>query len=147
MSDGIDHINIYSKGQTELGRGLSNFSGHRVFTTDGTFASIEGYWYWLNTHHPRRDELCTLIGWAAKALGRELRANDWNPDGAFKLKVAMAMLSKLILHPELYALFRASTLPFRHYYVYGGKVNEPSDGRWIVNTWEFMRRLVREDSP
>jgi hypothetical protein len=42
--DGITHINIYSKGKTELGRWLSNFTYHPIETEDGKFDSVEGYW-------------------------------------------------------------------------------------------------------
>ena len=45
-TDGIDHINIYSKGKTSLGRWLSNFAKSPIETEDGHFDSIEGYWYW-----------------------------------------------------------------------------------------------------
>ena len=143
--DGVDHINIYSKGETELGRFLSNFSGHKVITNDGEFASIEGYWYWLNAQGSQREVLRKAAGWEAKKIGRELRAADWGKDNLFKMKIAHAMLSKLILHPEIFKLFQESTLPFRHYYVYGGKINEPREGRWIVNLWEYLRKMAKDN--
>jgi len=43
MSDGVTHINIYSKGKTSLDRALSNFAHTPIETVDGKFASIEGY--------------------------------------------------------------------------------------------------------
>ena len=43
QNDGVDHINIYSKGLTELGRFLSNFEHILITTEDGDFNSIEGY--------------------------------------------------------------------------------------------------------
>jgi hypothetical protein len=48
--DGIDHINIYSRGKTEVGRQLSNFA-HTPFTHKdyGYFNSVEGLWYYLIT--------------------------------------------------------------------------------------------------
>ena len=48
--DGITHINICSKGKTELGRLLSNFA-HTPFWLQGAgrFESVEGYWFWLGT--------------------------------------------------------------------------------------------------
>jgi hypothetical protein len=39
--DGIDHINVYSKGKTPLSRFLSNFAEADLETEDGNFASIE----------------------------------------------------------------------------------------------------------
>jgi len=147
--DGFEWINIYSKGATELGRALSNFSSHKVITIDGTFASIEGYWYWLavSPDEPRRGELKEAVGWQAKALGRELRGVDWVKGGDtaadFRLRIAVAMTTKLILHPSIRYRLAESVLPFRHYYVYGGKVVEPKEGHWIVALWEHLRQLVK----
>lgn len=103
--DGVDHINIYSKGKTSLGRFLSNFAQADIETEDGNFASIEGYWYWLicpSTIDPNckecdgngvtvlgsgqqtyfgscnvcsRDYLKELFGKEAKTYGRELQHN------------------------------------------------------------------------
>lgn len=48
--DGVTHINIYSKGKTELGRWLTNFSyspfNHPEY---GKFLSMEGFWCWVST--------------------------------------------------------------------------------------------------
>ena len=147
MGDGIDHINIYSKGETQLGRQLSNFANLAVKTVDGNFASLEGYWYWLSVDekHPDRASLRLAAGWEAKSKGREMRGQDWGmgDQGVFRLRIMHAMLGKLVLHPTLYAQFKESTLPFRHYYVYGTKVIEPASGQWIVDTWEFARKMVK----
>ena len=144
MTDGVDHINIYSKSATELGRALSNFSDHGVTTLDGEFASIEGYWYWLTCpHHECRDRLRYLVGWEAKAAGREMRGADWNGDPTFKLRIINAMVAKLILHDKILTPFRESVLPFRHYYVYGNKQIEPKEGAWIIETWECLRKVVK----
>lgn len=145
--DGVLHINVYSQGKTELGRALSNFSALGVKTVDGNFASLEGYWYWLSVDpkNLRRNELRLATGFEAKRLGRELRAPDWGPidQGVFKLRIASAMLGKLALHPTLYQQFKDSTLPFRHYYVYADKIVEPHSGQWIVDTWEWARKLIK----
>lgn len=146
MTDGVDHINIYSKGATELGRALSNFADLPVQTLDGPFHSIEGYWYWLSIPPgtPRREELRLASRWHAKGLGRELRGADWVADPAFKLRIIVAMAAKLILHPDVRDQLAQSTLPFRHYYVYDDKVVEPKEGGWIIDTWEHLRRVLRE---
>ncbi len=143
MTDGSDHINIYSKGATSLGRALSNFAATNVITIDGEFASIEGYWYWLGCSHARREELRRVSGWQAKALGRELRSPDWIHEPDFKLRIINAMVAKLILHPSLHDELKASTLPFRHYYVYGDKIVEPKEGAWIMEAWEYLRSVVK----
>ena len=44
--DGMTHINVYSKGKTEIGRWLSNFAYSPIdLGNEGYFSSIEGYWY------------------------------------------------------------------------------------------------------
>lgn len=66
--DGVTHINIYSKGKTEIGRWASNFQYAPIVIDDGHFDSVEGYFYWLGT---RNAQLRFLSGFAAKKLGRE----------------------------------------------------------------------------
>ena len=70
-TDGIDHINIYSKGKTELGRLLTNFA-HTPFTfpLHGAFSSVEAFWYYAKTGflHP---QLKPLYGFRAKEEGKK----------------------------------------------------------------------------
>lgn len=110
-TDGVDHINIYSKGKTEIGRKLSNFALFPFTCEDGKFNSIEGYWYWLSC---KDDRLRQLHGFAAKKLGRELRAPDYVKDESFKQSIIKATQIKLdAIKNELINL----NLPLRHYYV------------------------------
>src|SRR5882724_14111 len=94
-NDGIDHINIYSKGATELGRALSNFAHSPVKLKDGNFASLEGYWYWLLSNKDAKAEILRkLYGWEAKKAGRELKIPDYpdyNTSLEFKEKFKEAM--------------------------------------------------------
>jgi hypothetical protein len=139
--DGIDHINIYSKGKTELGKYLSNFTYAPIKTIDGDFASIEAYWYWLNCTHPDRNILKPLYGWEAKQKGRELRGADWNESEEFKTKICEAIRIKI--HSYMKDWLADSTLPFKHYYVYSGKAVEPEDGKWILEFIEAEREKLK----
>ena len=139
--DGITHTNIYSKGKTELGRFLSNFTYFPFTCEDGDFNSVEGYWYWLSTGD---DRLRKLDGWEAKKLGRELRGEDWNDSDEFKRKITAAIKIKLD-----YAKNELSTIrfPLKHYYVFRkcGReieeiVNEPFSGRWII---EYIESYIK----
>lgn len=139
--DGVKHINIYSKGKTKLGKFLSNFTKAPFdHPEDGKFNSIEGYWYWLSA---KDDTLRSTYGFQAKARGRELGGKDWIDTDEFKRKIKMAIRHKLHANPEMRTEFKASTLPFMHYYVYGGKVVEPKEGAWLI---EFFRQLRDEDT-
>ncbi len=136
-NDGRTHINVYSKGQTALGRFLSNFAKAPIETVDGSFDSIEGYWYWLSC---RDDRLRTLSGTAAKKLGRDLRADDWRSDEEFQGKICDAIQLKLERYPEYLEELRASDLPLDHYYVYFDTLKRPSSGKWVLHTLERLRQ-------
>ena len=106
--DGIDHINIYSKGKTLIGRQLSNFAEIPFdHPKHGKFMSVEGYWYWLSC---KDDILRKLSGFKAKEYGREIGANDWCDNLEFKENIKLAIKSKLEQNPQTFKDFYDSTL-------------------------------------
>lgn len=144
--DGISHINVYSKGRTNLGQFLSNFADCWVQTDDGPFRTIEGYWYWLslNTDTIGRDELRDVSGARAKQLGRQMRSPDWNKDPAFQNKILKAIAIKVLSSEEWSNELRESTLPLVHYYVLGnGQIMELKEGLWILNFLEHLRAELK----
>ena len=147
--DGKDHINVYSKGRTEVGRLLSNFA-HTPFEhpTDGRFESVEGYWYWLLSKHEDRDRLRRLHGFLAKQVGREQRAPDdpQHTDQAFREKIYYAFEAKLKGNPELARMLKDSTLPFKHYYAYEKRIVTLPQHDWVLVYWDRLRYdLQNED--
>lgn len=142
--DGVSHINIYSKGKTELGRYLTNFSDCYIHTEDGYFQTVEGYWYWLACGD---DRLRNTDGWGSKKLGRELRAPDWPKTPDFEKKIMKAIMLKMQKPEVIQLLIESGTKPFYHYYVYGEKVVMVKDGLWMINLiTEFRDELVRSKS-
>lgn len=139
--DGIDHINIYSKGKTALGQWLSNFAKDIFMCDDGEFYSIEGYWYWLGCTHKDKDKLKYLYGYMAKRVGRELGAKDWQDTEEFKIKIKTAMEIKLYGNVKKLKIFKESELPFKHYYVHNGKVVDVPENQWVLDHWEYLRGL------
>lgn len=131
--DGITHLNIYSKGKTELGRWLTNFAYSPIITEDGHFASIEGYWYWLGCGN---DKLRKLYGYLAKKVGRESGSKVYIEDEEFKRKIKSAILIKLCTYPDKLQELYETDLQLAHYYNYGGKIIEPKNAKWIT---EFIR--------
>lgn len=125
--DGVTHVNIYSKGATELGKMLSNFYKFPIMTKDGKFMSVEGYWYWLaiSETHPRREEFRKLYGYNAKKLGqeilKEISADERRWEENFEEKILLAIWYKFKRNTHLITE-DLKTLPFEHYYNYGGKV-------------------------
>jgi hypothetical protein len=142
-TDGIDHINIYSKAKTKLGRALSNFSEigflHPKY---GKFVSMEGYWYWLATGKTE-NRLRNLSGYAAKELGRKLPRVEC--DG-FEADVKKGLLLRVEQNPVLAEAMKKCTLPFSHYYSYGNDLNPKiiadDKNKWIVDYIELIREYL-----
>lgn len=143
INDGIDHINIYSKGQTKLGIFLSNFTTAPIKTKDGIFNSIEGYWYWLGSDKPEREALRKLSGFAAKQFGRDIRAKDWQDSNDFKNKILEAIQIKIEGYPKYKELFLENELPLTHYYVYGDKVVDVPNAQWILDGIEEIKNRLK----
>lgn len=141
LEDGITHINIYSKAKTELGRMLSNFARTPItIDEDGSFESIEGYWYWLSC---KDDRLRTKHGYKAKKLGKKLRGDIWNDTLEFKKKIKRALDIKIYTHKKIENALTNSSLPLDHYYVRKGKFVGIPQGRWIISHFESLRTFLQ----
>lgn len=142
--DGKEHINIYSQGNTKLGKQLSNFYHSPIkIPSEGTFASIEAYWYWLLSYKDdEAEELKSLSGFEAKKLGRELLRPEHKlirQKESFKNKILKATLLKIKSYPKIYRKLVNSSLPFEHYYTYESKVVEPNNCQWLIDGIEKIR--------
>lgn len=142
QNDGYDHINVYSRGATKLGRFLSNFAQCDLETEDGKFNSVEGYWYWLGTEHPDKDKLRQLHGFEAKKVGRELRGQDWVGGIEFQTKILTAIKYKVDQNYEMKVLLKCNKLPLAHYYVTRGKVIPVVNGQWILDGIEGIKKQL-----
>jgi len=140
MMDGQNHINIYSKAVTELGRYLTNFAASPILTVDGQFMAIEGYWYWLGT---RNDTLRTLYGFKAKQFGKPLPRMVHLTEAEFQFKIREACWIKIHSNTKYLDLFTASTAPFAHYYVFGGTKVHDAGYKWLVSMWEDFRVFIK----
>lgn len=116
LTEGVDHINVYSKSKTEVGKLLSNFA-HTPFELDGAgqFASIEAYWYWLKTGS-KHEQLRNLHGFKAKEIGQKL---DPEYVDGFDDFIDKAIEAKIMQNPSILTMLQTCTLPFMHYYTYG----------------------------
>jgi predicted NAD-dependent protein-ADP-ribosyltransferase YbiA (DUF1768 family) len=142
-NDGIDHINIYSKGKTLLGKFMSNMKSFPM-TIDGlNFDSIECYWYWLSTGE-KYDNLRTMSSFAAKAFGKNLPKVQRDD---FEALIKRALRLKVVLaRPAFEKDLKESTLPFAHYYTFGENPPVVRDAgfKWIVEEWEKIRKELKE---
>lgn len=132
--DGITHINVYSQGRTALGRFLSNWAHAEIVTVDGTFQSVEGYWYWLGK---RDDKLRNMHGYEAKKFGKSLREVTALDPTEFKTRIKKAINYK-VTRSAFLKEFASSTLPFDHYYVFNG-IPKNAGYQWIVEHLETIR--------
>ncbi len=135
--DGITHINIYSKGKTEIGRFLSNFYPCSIKTIDGWFSSVEGYWYWMGIrNHPDADNIRGMNGFKAKEFGEYIKPSI-QPfyDKDFEKKILRAIYYKCAKNNDLIVKNKGLlALPLEHYYVYGDKiVNVKKRYSWLID--------------
>lgn len=142
--DGITHINIYSQSNTELGRMLSNFHHFNIVTVDGEFSSVEGYWYWLGIEDCKEKEvLRKAYGYRAKKIGNELK-KKFKPriDDDFENKIMKAIWYKARRNMDLFD-DDIATLPFEHYYNFGGKIVDVKDKyTWMIDGINRMRDYI-----
>lgn len=144
--DGVDHINIYSKGRTELGKLLSNFWALGfLHPLHGYFVSMEGFYYYVSTGF-KHEELKKLFGYRAKINGRE-KERIYCED--FEVIVREGLNLKVEQNPELKKLLKESSLPFKHYYVYGKdpyKVIEVKGHDWLIDGYTSIREKLKSES-
>lgn len=157
--DGITHINVYSKGHTDLGKLLTNFClSPFTHTQHGDFTSVEGYWYWrslmntalLNDIEPLRK----LHGFKAKEYGKNIRKKlesqsiTINQDDNFKDDILEAIRCKLRQNKNILSLLCQSDLPLVHYYYYGSqdnaKVHIVSEFDWQIEEIERIRNVTKD---
>lgn len=149
--DGVTHINVYSRGATQLGRWLTNFS-HHPFTYGpyGRFSSVEGFWYYYLTGC-KCEQFRSLYGYRAKKEGQKYRGERIDKSGLSdqdKEVLLEAIRCKLRQNRDVLKALTESTLPLAHYYYYGDKENpkvyylEQYD--WIIQELERIRRLMKE---
>lgn len=137
--DGETHINIYSKGKTEIGKWLSNFSYSPIQTEYGWFNSVEGYWYWLTTLN---DKLRDLHGFSAKKFGKESENIQQLSDEEFKNYICKAIDVKLKTRAKWVS--ESVNLPLAHYYEYGGKKVEKPEYNCITEHIEIRVKQLKE---
>lgn len=134
--DGATHINIYSKGKTEIGKWLSNFTHSPVVIDGVTFNSLEAYWVYLCTDNLA---VAPLSGYLAKKFGQDhTRVKEIGQE-----KIKKAIDIKLKTYLDKAKELSQTILPLEHYYVYGGKVKD-AGYKWIIEHIELRRKQLKE---
>lgn len=150
-SDGFDHINVYSKSRSKLGRMLSNFA-HTPFTFGGdNFESVESWWYWKKMNNinagalfpkftPEQiSDIKSKIGKEAKEFFRSLYKDDSDSYCPTKEELKKVYEQKLIEHPEIEKMLFANKLPIAHYYMMFDKKINADSTFWTAQLWEEIK--------
>lgn len=154
--DGITHINVYTGGNTLVGREASNLydrtptDNPRLILVKGAysdelkpigaFKTIEGFWWWLSTGMTD-DYFRTCNGFEARKRGSSLPRVTLE---SFKHEIRYAIALKYKTYPEILARLLNSTLPLAHYYVYGKRCPNPlvrtaDRSMWVIRFLEEIR--------
>jgi hypothetical protein len=150
-NDGIDHINVYSKGKTELGQLLSNFA-HTPFSFNKTvFSSVEAAWYtyklvqvYQRGNEEFKTDLLTLYkqhGFQAKQVGRKL-LEKWGAIDCSDIPKSVlkeVYLAKLDYNPYIWDMLRKNEKPLAHYYVMDGNKVDAAKYFWTVKLWQEIK--------
>lgn len=147
VNDGVNHINIHSKGNTYVGKALSHFI-HQPFLHPhyGPFYSMEGFWYFTKTGFNEKvaNKMRYLSGYRAKQRGCEL---PYVKNEHFEDVIMAANYQKIIQNEQLRKEFVESSLPFDHYYTFGEgeRIINPKGHEWLIEGFEQMRREMQAD--
>jgi hypothetical protein len=141
--DGIDHINIYSKAGTELGKFLSNNTKtpfrHRIF---GKFKCVDGFW-WYITSVERDDYIRGLDGYQLQNFKRKLTLRNVKN---FKAMVIDTIWQKIKQHQSYAKLLKESDLPLDCYSINDyGVLHRPTYYRWLLSGLEELRTALKEN--
>ncbi len=151
-TEGIHYVNVYSKSNTTLGRLLSNFAATKITIDNQVFESVESWWYFTKMtkinnaflvpvfSEEHLEEIKKKPGFLAKKYFRELFKEDslqYNPS---KKDLKKAYICKLEQHPQIKELLLENKLPFKHYYIMGGKKIEADEYKWTVDLWDEIKQ-------
>ena len=140
--DGITHINVYSKGKTELGRLLSNFAHTPFKYNNEIFQSVESYWYYSKTGNL---DFKDLIGYKAKECYRNKYPKNYKGSNPSKEQLKEIYKLKLQHHPNIKKLLLQNNLPLAHYYIMDGKQIDANEFLWTVKLWEEIKDELLKD--
>ncbi len=156
--DGIDHINIYVFGKTELGRKLALETNARfVHPIIGPFNCLTGFWSYVKSKSRRNTY---RIKDARTCLHIVNKYNDSLPVVPnFKAIIVSGVYYRIMSDPELVEMVKESTLPFEIYYVKTRDEINPRTNKkvtyeikvqhkyasWMIAAYEEVRNAIKED--
>lgn len=143
VKDGVDHINIWEKGTTELGKVLSPSVtiafNHNVF---GHFETMEGFWHYIHSAE-RDDRIRNMSGTSLKNFARKLSPTRVKH---FKALIIDANYQKIKKYKQIVESIKESNLPFDAYYTNNvGLRIRHNYSVWLCAGFEEIRKALQED--
>lgn len=150
--DGVDHINIWESGDTNLGKALSSFTA-LPFEHDeyGSFVSIEGFWHYIRSVS-KDDNLRLLSGHNARTFGRTLESSNVKD---IYFIMADANWQKIRSYPALIKEIKDLRMPFDSYYLEEDKDKvKPKhmrirarslNAKWLVPAFHEIHEAVHQN--
>lgn len=143
VADGVDHINIWENGVTELGQILIHSSPvsfkHKIF---GRFATMEAFWHYIQSVE-RDDRVRNMSGQTLKHFCRKMtQARVQN----FRAIIVDSNYQRIKQHKVIQEAIGESSLPFDCYYLNEFGIRErPSFSKWLVSGFEEIRKAIKEN--
>lgn len=139
MSEGKTYINLNQKSNSEIGQFLCNLTEVDILTHDGNFKSIEGYIYFLFL---KDNKLRDMSGWKAKGYAsKKIKLpKEFSPATLLKIKSALA---DKIIFGGFQEKIKNSTLPFKLYWEFKGKIYYPPNLQFVPNFCEIVRCYLK----
>lgn len=145
IADGVDHININHKGDTELGRFLSNNSNFNLTHSQfGNFKYVLGFWYFIKC-----EKVLEKLRFKEPQAIRTLIRNTPKREKVdnFQAVIVDATWQKIKQHKNYHRLLAESTLPFDCWYT------NPNSGirirlpfyNWLCYGYDILRDAARRN--
>ena len=145
--DGVEHINIWAKGATFIGKFLAPRTLCELSMPEGRFLCVSAYQYHLTCKEDSR--LSRVYGWETELLATQLSPlpkKQQLPAAELQAKIKKALDQKLKWSEYWQEEFTESTLPFLYYHLDadGNVVDESRKYRWLLNHLEARRILLQQ---
>ena len=144
--DGVDHINIWGFGETELGRQLSTqYRKPFVHEHFGRFNTIDGLWHWISSFE-RDDRLRHLSDKQLKMFSSNLTRMRVPH---FRFLILDAIWQRINQDKALKKMMIESFLPFTCYYYHRRDTSLPrmsiTAAHWLIPGYTEIRMALKEN--
>lgn len=156
LDDGITHVNIYTKGKTNLGKMLSNFHQCDIIIDGIKYRTVEHYWQWAKAIYVNDLATATSILKMRSAASVKKAGSDLNTkhgilsiyvkSEVFRELIRKAITLKVHSNASLKKLLTYNIRPFTHYYVYNNTaIEQDTHYGWMLNHIERLQLSLQRE--